>query len=42
VLVYPWLHTDEMDIYPNQIIEPGGLTRVFHLHFRPESPKVPK
>ncbi|GER06696.1 hypothetical protein GCM10007972_12990 [Iodidimonas muriae] len=42
VRIYARLHPDEMDIQPDQIIEPGGLTRDFNTHFRPKGPKRTK
>lgn len=45
VRVYARLHPDEMDIHPDQIIEPSEpseLRRRFNLHFRPKGPKGPK
>jgi hypothetical protein len=39
VPVYARLHPDEMDLHPDQIIEPSDLKRSFNLHFRPKGPK---
>ena len=40
--VYARLYPDEMDIHPDQIIEPGELKRGFNMHFRPKGPKLPE
>ena len=42
VRVFARLHPDEMDLHPDQIIEPGDLRRDFNLHFRPKGPKRTK
>jgi len=42
VHVYARLHPDDMDLDPDQIIEPGELRQDFNLHFRPKGPKKPK
>lgn len=39
VRVFARLNPDEMDLHPDQIIEPGGLRRDFNLHLRPNRPK---
>lgn len=40
--VYARLDPKEMDLHPDQIIEPGDLKRDFNLHFRLNNPKKPK
>tara|TARA_R100000322_G_scaffold167530_3_gene135625 strand:- start:17748 stop:18416 length:669 start_codon:yes stop_codon:yes gene_type:complete len=39
VHVFARIHPDEMDLHPDQIIEPGELRQDFNLHFRPKGPK---
>ena len=45
VHVYARIHPDDMDLHPDQIIEPsapGELRRRFNLHFRPKGSKGPE
>lgn len=39
VRVYERLNPDDMDLDPDQIVEPGDLKRDFNLHFRLKAPK---
>jgi len=42
VHVYARIHPDDMDLHPDQIIEPNELRHSFNLHFRPKGPKPPE
>lgn len=42
VRVYARLNPDEIDLHPDQIIEPDDLKRSFNTHFRPKKPKPPE
>ncbi len=42
VRVYERLDPNEMDLEPDQIIEPRDLKQDFNLHFRPKKPKPPE
>ena len=44
VYVFARIHPEDMDLHPDQIIEPDDpdeLRRRFNLHFRPKGPKPP-
>lgn len=42
VRVYARLDPNEMDLHPDQVIEPGDLKSSFNMHFRPKGPKRSK
>lgn len=45
VRVFARIHPDDMDLHPDQIVEPsepGELRRSFNIHFRPKGPKPPE
>jgi len=42
VRVFARVHPDDMDLHPDQIIEPNELRRSFNQHFRPKKPNPPE